>query len=305
MILNVEEAAVKPVRKAVIAAAGFGTRFLPQTKAMPKEMLPLVDKPIIQYVVEELVGAGIEDIIIVTGYSKRTIEDHFDAPSRELADILAAGGADKAAFLKQLEDIASMANFTYVRQKGPLGTGSALFSAAHLVGDEAFIYASGDEFIVAEPSRFKQLIQVYKKQRCSVLGCIKAEKDADYDRYGFAGGKELEPGMIEVDRIIEKPGKAEAPSNMATVSGYVLTPDIFGYLEKELRSRNTDREFYYNDGLKLMLADHRRIIAYEVKNAKYYDSGNKVDYIKTMIDLALKRDDIRDEILPYLKDLIK
>src|SRR4029078_5331370 len=175
--------AFKKIRKAVIPAAGFGTRFLPQTKAMPKEMLPVVDKPIIQYIVEELVDAGVKDIIIVTGYHKRTIEDHFDKPSMELVENLRMGGEKKRPLLEETERISEMANFVYVRQKGPYGNGTPLLNVRHLVGDEPFIYAFSDDFIKAEPtSRFKQMVELYDEFGCSVLGSIKAIKDEDYDR---------------------------------------------------------------------------------------------------------------------------
>src|SRR5258708_1046673 len=191
----------KKIRKAVIPAAGFGTRFLPQTKAMPKEMLPVVDKPIIQYIVEELVGAGIEDIIIVTGYHKRTIEDHFDKPSMELIENLRMGGEKKLPLLHQIQAISEMANFVYVSQKRPYGNCTALLNVRQIVGDEAFLYAWSDDFIKAEPkSRFQQLLEVYEEFGCSVLASIRAQKDEDYDRYGFAGGKELRDGLIDVDK---------------------------------------------------------------------------------------------------------
>src|SRR5260221_3349621 len=180
------------ITKAFIPAAGFGTRFLPQTKAMPKEMLPIVDKPVIQYVVEELVDAGITDIIIVTGYHKRTIEDHFDAASKDLIENLKMGGEKKQPLLEQVEQIAHMANFAYVRQKGPYGNGTPLLNVRHLIGDEPFIYTWSDDFIVSSPSRFKQLIKVYVKYDCSVLWSVKVVNDRDYDIYGFVGGKRLE-----------------------------------------------------------------------------------------------------------------
>ena len=167
----------KPVRKADIAAAGFGTRFLPQTKALPKEMLPLVDKPIIQYIVEELVDAGIEDIVIVTGYHKRSIEDHFDNMSAELRNNLKK--SNKLELLEETKKISNLANFAYIRQKGPYGNATPVLNAEHLVGDEPFIYTFADDFIVSSPSRFKQMIQVYNEYNCSVLTCIPVTKDED------------------------------------------------------------------------------------------------------------------------------
>lgn len=207
--------------KAVIAAAGFGTRFLPQTKAMPKEMLPLVDKPIIQHVVEELVSVGIKDIIIVTGQAKRAIEDHFDGPTEDLVVNLKMGGPKKEPLLKMVQEVSQMANFVYVRQKGPYGNGTPLMNVAHLIGDEPFIYTWSDDFIDATPVRFQQIIDVYKKYNASVLAGIRVTKDSDYSRYGFAAGTEVEDGVIDADAIIEKPGKDNAPSDLATVSGFL------------------------------------------------------------------------------------
>lgn len=294
---------MKKIRKAVIPAAGFGTRFLPQTKAMPKEMLPIVDKPVIQYVVEELVEAGITDIIIVTGYHKRTIEDHFDATNLDLIENLRMGGEKKQPLLEQIERISSMANFIYVRQKGPYGNGTALLNVRHLIGDEDFIYAFSDDFIVANPSRFKQMLSVYEKHGCTILGSIKAQKDEDYNRYGFAGGKEIGDGIIDVDKIIEKPGKTNAPSDLANVSGYILTADIFDYLDKVLSGLDEGAEFYYNDALKLMLEDKKKILAVEIKGGKYYDTGNKFEYLKTVVEFGLQHPDINGEFRKFLKEL--
>lgn len=295
---------MRKIRKAVIPAAGFGTRFLPQTKAMPKEMLPVVDKPIIQYIVEELVGAGIEDIVIVTGYHKRTIEDHFDRPSRELVDNLRMGGPKKLPLLQEIERISEMANFVYVRQKGPYGNGTPLLNVRPLIGDEPFIYTWSDDFIDAAPrSRFQQMIDVYNEFHCSVLAGVKATKEADYDRYGFAGGKTVRKGLIDAQTIIEKPGKAKAPSDLATVSGFILTPDIFEYLDRALANLGEGDEFYYNDALKLMLADGKRILAMEIENGRYYDTGNKLEYLKTVVEFALAHKDINGDFRDYLKSL--
>src|SRR5687768_16116777 len=223
---------MKQPTKAVIAAAGFGTRFLPQTKAMPKEMLPLIDKPIIQYVVEELVAVGIKDIIIVTGQNKRSIEDHFDRPSEDLITNLKLGGPKKAPLLERVEAISEMANFVYVRQKGPYGNGTPLLNVEHLIGDEPFIYTWSDDFIAADPLRFQQMIDIYMQQNAPVLASVRATSDADYSRYGFAAGKQIADGLIDIDSIVEKPGKENAPSDNAIVSGFLFTPDIFGYLHQ-------------------------------------------------------------------------
>ena len=295
---------VKKIRKAVIPAAGFGTRFLPQTKAMPKEMLPLVDKPIIQYIVEELVAVGIRDIILVTGYHKRTIEDHFDRPNMELIENLRMGGPKKLALMHEIEEISEMANFIYIRQKGPYGNGTPLLNVRNIIGNEPFIYTWSDDFIKAEPkSRFAQMIEAYNEFGCSVMASVRATADEDYDRYGFAGGREIRKGIIEVNTIIEKPGKMQAPSNLANVSGYLFTPDIFQYLDKARANLREGAEFYYNDALKLMIEDHKRIIACEIKNGKYYDTGNKLEYLKTVVEFALQHKDLNGEFRAYLKSL--
>ena len=291
------------IRKAVIPAAGFGTRFLPQTKAMPKEMLPIVDKPVIQYIVEELVEAGIKDIILVTGYHKRSIEDHFDAPSTELVNLLKQGGEKKRPLLEEVERISNLANFVFVRQKGPYGNGTPLLNVRHLIGKEPFIYMWSDDFISATPSRTKQLLKAYKEYGCPVLSSIRAEKDDDYDRYGFGGGKWLTDGIMDLTTIIEKPGKKNAPSDLANVSGFIFTPDIFNYLDTVMENLEAGQEFYYNDALKLMLKDGKRILAAEIKGGKYYDTGNKLEYMKTVVEFGLKHPEINGKFREYLKGL--
>ncbi len=292
------------IRKAVIPAAGFGTRFLPASKAMPKEMLPIVDKPVIQYVVEELVEAGITDIFIVTGYHKRSIEDHFDVPSADLLANLENG--NKHELRKEVEKIGNMANFVYLRQKGPYGNGTPLLNVRHFLADEPFLYLWADDFIQASPvSRTRQLIEVYEKYGCSVLSGIRATKDADYKRYGFVGGTEIEDGVIDMKEVIEKPGKEKAPSDLANVSGFLLTPDIFDYLDQVLKNLKPGQELYYNDMMKLMLADGKRILTKEIKNGKYYDCGNILEYLKTNVELALKRPDINGEFKKYLEEIVK
>lgn len=300
--MSLEPKATKSVRKAVIAAAGFGTRFLPQTKAMPKEMLPIVDKPIIQYIVEELVGAGIEDIVIVTGYSKRPIEDHFDYISADLRSNLKNAG--KLELLETTKKISDLANFVYVRQKGRYGNGTPLLNVEHLIADEPFIFTFGDEFVKAKPNQYTQLINTYRKYSAPVLGSITATKAEDYNRYGFAAGEKLANGIIDVKQIIEKPGKKKAPSNLATVSGFLLTPEIFDYLKEAESQLGEKDEFYYNDALKLMLKNGKRLVACEIQNAKYYDTGNKLEYLKTVVDFALEREDLSGEFKKYLKEMI-
>jgi UTP--glucose-1-phosphate uridylyltransferase len=292
------------VRKAVIPAAGFGTRFLPQTKAMPKEMLPIVDKPIIQIIVEELVAAGIEDIVIVTGSHKRSIEDHFDRPSLELQENLLQGGEKKRPFLEAIEEIADMANFIYVRQKGPYGNGTPLMNVREIIGDNPFIYTFSDDFIVAEPkSRFTQLIDLYNEYGWSVLTAIKADKEEDFGRYGYAAGRTIRDGLIDVESVIEKPGKDKAPSDLASVSSYLFTPEIFNYLEAARDSLDADKELYVLDAMKLMLSDGKHVLAAEIMGGKYFDTGNKLEYLKTVVEFALKNKEVGDAFRKYLKSL--
>lgn len=291
------------VRKAVIAAAGFGTRFLPQTKAMPKEMLPLIDKPIIQYIVEELVEAGIEDIVIVTGYHKRSVEDHFDNMSADLKANLQQAG--KKQLLEATQRISNLANFTYVRQKGPHGNGTPLLNVEHLIGSEPFIYTWSDDFFVASPVRFRQMIDIYNEFGATVVGTVKADEPSDYERYGYAAGKQIRAGLIDATSIVEKPGAAHAPSNQATNGGFLLTSEIFEYLREVESELTPDKELVTNDALMKMLAGGGRVIAAEIQNAKYYDAGNKLEYLKTVVDFALQRNEIKDAFLEYLKQVIK
>lgn len=291
------------VTKAVIAAAGFGTRFLPQTKAMPKEMLPLVDKPIIQYIVEDLVEAGIKDIIIVGSSNKRSIEDHFDMPSQDLLANLKAGGASKQHYIDEIETIANLANFVYVRQKGPYGTATPIMNAAHLIGNEPFIYAFADDLTVATPNNFQQMITLYEELQGGILPCIRVQNDKDFSRYGIIGGQELRSDVIKMDSVIEKPGKDAAPSNFAAVGGYLFTPDVFGYLEEGLRTLPADTEFYVTDSIiQPMLKDGKPFFGCEIQNSQRYDTGDKLEYIKTVIDFALQREDIKDDVLAFLRE---
>lgn len=288
------------VRKAVIAAAGFGTRFLPQTKAMPKEMLPLVDKPIIQYIVEELCDAGIEDIVIVTGYHKRSIEDHFDHMSADLRQNLKDG--NKLDLLEETKKISNLANFAYVRQKGPYGSATPLANVAHLIGDEPFIYTYADDLVPSEPNRFKQMIQLYEELGGSILPCIEVKKDDEYDRYGIVEGEPVREGIMKMSRLIEKPGKPHAPSAFASVGGYLLTPDIFDYIEKGRQNLGSGAEFYLTTyGLDPMIQDGHNLYACMLKNSRYYDTGNKLEYVKTVIDFALQHEEMRQDILDYLR----
>ncbi len=293
----------KVIKKAVIAAAGFGTRFLPQTKAMPKEMLPLVDKPIIQYIVEELVEAGVEDIVIVTGYHKRAIEDHFDEISADLRQNLVEGG--KLDRLEEVDHISDLANFAYIRQKGVYGNATPLLCAEHLLGDEPFYFAFADDFVSASPSRFKQLLAVHNERGGMELTCVRAQSDEDYSRYGFVAGEEISDGIIETSKIIEKPGSREAAgSDFASVSGYIIDPAIFPYLHKRRKTLQPGEEFIMQTAMQDMIDDGYKIYGCEIENGKFYDAGNKLDYVKTVVDFALARDDIGADFREYLQDVI-
>ncbi len=288
------------VRKAIIAAAGFGTRFLPQTKAMPKEMLPLVDKPIIQHIVEELVDAGIEDIVIVTGYHKRSIEDHFDHTSMELRSNLKQGG--KLELLEEIRKISRLANFAYIRQKGPYGNATPLLDSEHLIGDEPFIFTFADDFVQASPSRFRQLIETHEQYGGNVLTCVRREADDDYKRYGYVGGEQVADGLVKVKSFVEKPGSAEAsPSGLASVSGYLFEPSLFKYLHEDLESLEEGTEFIMQPAVQRMAADGHMVYGREIQNGAYYDTGNKLEYLKTVFDFALEREDIGPELSDYLR----
>lgn len=292
----------KKVRKAVVAAAGFGTRFLPQTKAMPKEMLPLVDKPIIQYIVEQLAEAGIEDIVIVTGYHKRSIEDHFDYISADLMSNLNQSG--KNELLQQTMKISDLANFAYVRQKGPYGTATPLLNVSHLIGDEPFIYTFADDVIVAEPNGFAQMIALYEEFDASILPCIKIERTKDYDNYGIVAGQQVRENVLSATSIIEKPGQANAPSNFASIGAFLLKPEVFDYLGRGLDSLSEHDEFYLSTFvLEQMLKDGKRVYAFSPQGAMRYDTGNKLDYMKTVVDFALKHPEIKDEFADYLRSI--
>ncbi len=292
------------VRKAVIAAAGFGTRFLPQTKAMPKEMLPLIDKPIIQYIVEELVEAGIQDIIIVTGYHKRSIEDHFDHLSADLRANLKQG--NKLELLDETKKISELANFVYIRQKGPYGNATPIMNAAHLIGNEPFIYAFADDFVKASPARFKQMVDAYHELQGSVLTCVRAKSEDDYKRYGFIGGEEIRPGVTKMTRIVEKPGSSDiAPSNVASVSGYIFEPVIFDYLEKQRQTLQPDTEFNAQDSMQQMMNDGHAMFGFEVPGGVYYDTGNKLEYLKTVVNFALEHPELGEKFRSHLEDRLK
>lgn len=295
---------MKKIRKAIIPAAGYGTRFLPATKAQPKEMLPVVDKPIIQYVVEDAVSAGIEDIIIVTGWSKRSIEDHFDYPF-ELEKRLEESG--KHEELEEIRRIANLANFYYVRQRGPLGNATPIWNARHIVGEEPFLVLWGDEFVTASPSRSQQLVKAYEKHGGSAnLASIRMNKPEDYKRYGYVTGKKESDHVLKIDQMIEKPGIGRIDSDFAIIGGAVYQPEMFAAIEEAMKRKaenNTPGEVVYVDALNVLLEQKKDCYAVEIEGGKFHDCGNKLEYLKTVVEFGLKHEDLSKEFGEYLKDL--
>ena len=289
----------KKIRKAVIPAAGFGTRFLPQTKAMPKEMLPIVDKPVIQYVVEEVVASGIKDIVVVTGANKRAIEDHFDIPNQDLVQNLISG--NKQELLESIQKLSEMANFIYIRQKGPYGNGTPVLSAEPAIEDESFAVIWGDEFIYSEPPRLKQMIDVHEKYGGIVISGIRIEKKEDLSRYGIADIEPVEGNVYKIKSIVEKPDPEQAPSNLATHGAYILPPEAFAAF-KELKP-GKDGEIWIVDGINLLREQGIPVYAVEIKGGRYYDTGNKIEYMKTVVEMALSHPDINGEFKKFLKEL--
>jgi len=290
------------VTKAVIAAAGFGTRFLPQTKAMPKEMLPLIDKPVIQYVVEELVEAGIKDIIIVGSSNKRAIEDHFDLPDEDLLSNLRSGGPSKAHYIEEMEHIAGLANFIYLRQKGPYGTGTPLLNAASIIGNEPFIYTMPDDLTVASPNSFKQLIDIHEETNASVISCFGINEDVEYDRYGVIAGEEVREGLLKMSGIAEKPGRANAPSDFANAGSYLFTSEVFSYLEQGHQALPEGVEFQItSEAIEPMLKDGKVMYGYIIQNANRFDTGTQLEYLKTLFAFALRHDKLGPELREFIK----
>lgn len=294
-----EYSMAKKITKAVIPAAGFGTRFLPQTKAMPKEMLPIVDKPVIQYVVEEAVASGIEDVVIVTGALKRAIEDHFDVPNADLVKNLEAG--NKLELLDQIRKVADMANFIYVRQKGPYGNGTPVLSAESVVGDESFAVLWGDEFIYSTPPRLAQMMEVYEKYGGIVISGVRIAKKADLKRYGIADLEPVEGRVSKIKSIVEKPDPENAPSDIATHGAYILPPEIFPALKGLAPGKGG--EIWLTDAINVLKDQGVPVYAVEIENGKYYDTGNKLEYMKTALDLAIAHPEIGEELKEYLKSL--
>jgi UTP--glucose-1-phosphate uridylyltransferase len=285
------------VRKAVIPAAGLGTRFLPATKAQPKEMLPLVDKPAIQYVVEEAVRAGIEDILIVTGRGKRTLEDHFDR-SFELEHYLERGG--KHDELKQVREITEMAVVQYVRQRDPLGLGHSVATAEPHVGDEPFAVMLGDDIIATSDPLLERMISVYERYGRSVIAVQEVRRE-EIHLYGAVEPEFVEDDLARVVDIVEKPSPEDAPSNLAAIGRYVLTPEIFDAIRET--APGAGGEVQLTDAIGL-LAKEQAVYAYVFEGARY-DIGKKLDYLRATVELAVERDDLGPEFKAFLADLVQ
>jgi UTP--glucose-1-phosphate uridylyltransferase len=285
------------IKKAIIPVAGFGTRFLPATKAIPKEMLPILNKPVLQYVVEEVVNSGIKDIIFVTSHNKRACEDHFDV-SAELEQILKS--SQKKKIYQEIRRISQMANFTYVRQKGPYGNGTPVLNCRNLIGNEPFAVLWGDEvFDCPKEPRLLQQIKVFEKYGDPVLTGYKIKK-SDTSKYGVIDGTEVESGVFQVNKIVEKPGPTKAPSLVASLGAYVLTPDIFPILTKTALGK--DNELWLVDAIH-SLSKKRQIYARLIEGT-YYDTGNKLNWLKVNIKFGLKDPEIKSDLRKYLKKLL-
>jgi UTP--glucose-1-phosphate uridylyltransferase len=287
------------VRKAVFPAAGLGTRFLPATKAQPKEMLPLVDKPTIQYGVEEALASGIDNIILVTGRGKNAIEDHFDV-NIELETFLEARG--KRDQLAEIRKISDMINFAYVRQGEPLGLGHAVLTTRALVGDEPFAVILGDDVIDADPDppALRQMVSVFDEVQGPVLAVERVERD-QVSAYGIIDAEPMQDGVYRIRDLVEKPAVDEAPSNLAIIGRYILTPDIFETLATTKRDRSG--EIQLTNGLRQLL-QRRPLFAYEVKGVRH-DTGNKLGFLKAVVHFALKRPDLAEPFRQYLKTVFE
>jgi UTP--glucose-1-phosphate uridylyltransferase len=285
------------VRKAIFPAAGLGTRFLPATKAQPKEMLPLVDKPIIQYGVEEAVGSGVENFILVTGRGKNAIEDHFDV-SVELESFLETRG--KRDQLDEIRKISSLINVAYVRQGEPLGLGHAVLVTRDLVGDEPFAVILADDVIDADPPALAQMIKVYEEVQGPVILVERVPKE-QVSNYGVIAGEAIRPGVYRITDLVEKPPVEQAPSDLAIIGRYILTPDIFDTLEEIAHERDRTGEIQLTNGLKRLLA-RRPLYACEVTGVRH-DTGNKLGFLKAVVYFALRRPDLAEPFRDYLKSL--
>lgn len=286
---------LKLIKKAIIPAAGLGTRFLPATKAMPKEMLPILDKPTIQYIVEEAAKAGIEDIIIVTGKHKRSIEDHFDN-QKELEMILEDKG--KTDLLEKVHYSTSLANIFYVRQKEQKGLGHAIYSARQFIGNEPFAVLLGDDIVESETPAIKQLMNVYEETGKSVIG-VQEVPDSETHRYDIIDPLEKLGLKYKVKQFVEKPKQGTAPSNLAIMGRYVLTPEIFDYLKSQ--KEGTGNEIQLTDAIERMNSESQ-VYAYDFEGNRY-DVGEKLGFVKTTIEYALKDKNMKDELKAFINNL--
>ncbi|NQT26766.1 UTP--glucose-1-phosphate uridylyltransferase GalU [candidate division KSB1 bacterium] len=283
------------VKKAVIPAAGLGTRFLPATKVQPKEMLPIIDTPTIQYVIQEAVDAGIEDILVITGKGKRAIEDHFDR-NFELESHLEGNG--NQAWNDEIRRLSDMANIHFIRQKEMNGLGDAINHARFHTGDEPFVVLLGDTVMRSAIPVTQQLIDIYEQYQCSILGVETVPKEK-VSRYGILGGNQISDHIMEVTDLIEKPTPKEAPSNFAIAARYILTPEIYKALEETPRGKNN--EIQITDALKILM-QREKIMAYKFEG-KRYDIGNKLDYLKTTIEFALEREEFAKPLMAFMKEI--
>jgi len=285
------------VRKAIIPAAGLGSRFLPATKAQPKEMLPIVDKPTIQYIVEEAVASGIEDIMLVTGRGKRAIEDHFDK-SYELEDILKRKGEED--LLNLVQDISNLVDIHYIRQKEPRGLGHAIFCAKSFIDNEPFAVLLGDDIVDSEVPCLKQLIEVYDEYNTTIIG-VQRVPDADVSKYGIVDCKPVEDRVYKIKDLVEKPDMENAPSNIGILGRYIISPRIFHHLEHAVPGKGG--EIQLTDALKSLLGSEA-MFAYDFIG-KRYDVGNKLGFLEATVEFALKREDLKTEFSSYLVNMVK
>lgn len=283
------------VRKAIIPAAGLGTRFLPATKAQPKEMLPIVDEPTIQYIIEEAVAAGIEDIIIITGRSKRSIEDHFD---RSIELELELEKSKKETSLKMVREIADMANVHYIRQKQPKGLGHAVLVAKQFIGNEPFAVLLGDDVVVAKKPCIGQMMEQFDKYQSSILGVQTVSREI-VNKYGIIDGEQIADRIYKVEDMVEKPAIDKAPSEVAVLGRYIITPEIFEYLETQ--EEGCGGEIQLTDALK-RLAKNQAVYAYDFKGHRY-DVGSKMGFLQANIEFALRNKELKDEMKLYLNEL--
>lgn len=288
---------MRKIRKAIIPAAGLGTRFLPATKAQPKEMLPIVDKPTIQYIVEEAVNSGIEDIIIVTGRNKRAIEDHFDR-SIELETFLEKGA--KEELLDMVQDIARLVDIYYVRQKEALGLGHAIYCARKFIGDEPFAVLLGDDVIYSEVPCLRQMMNHYERHGASIVGVQQVPLE-DTSKYGIVDGTQFDERLYRAHNLVEKPSPEEAPETRLAIMGrYILNPIIFDILENIPPGKGG--EIQLTDGLR-ELVKYQEILAYEFEGRRY-DVGDKLGFLQATIEYGLRREDLSKELMSYLKDIV-